>query len=78
MLVHKQQQRETHIMEGSSAQLDFGLEEHMPISAIGARARLIGLVLFVLCIDLALLAFGFLAFGTSFHSTLGKPQQAKL
>ena len=45
MLVHKQQQRETNIM-GSSAQLDFGLEEHMPISAIGARAHLIGLVLF--------------------------------
>jgi len=44
-LVHKQQQRETNIM-GSSAQLDFGLEEHMPISAIGARAHLIGLVLF--------------------------------
>jgi len=31
---------------GSSAQLDYGLEEHMPISAIGARAHLIGLVLF--------------------------------
>jgi hypothetical protein len=36
-------QRETNIM-GSSVQLDFGLEEHMPISAIGARAHLIGLV----------------------------------
>ena len=45
MLVHKQQQRETNIM-GSSAQLDFGLEEHMSISAIGARAQLIGIVLF--------------------------------
>ena len=45
MLVHKQQQRETNIM-GSSAQLDYGAEEHMPISAIGARAHLIGLVLF--------------------------------
>ena len=47
MLVHKQQQRETGIM-GSLAQLDFGLEEHIPISAIGARAHLIGLLLFVL------------------------------
>jgi len=28
------------------AQLDFGLEEHMPISAIGARAHLIVIVLF--------------------------------
>ena len=46
MLVHKHQQRETDIM-GSSAQLDFGLEDHMPISAIGARANLMGLVLFV-------------------------------
>jgi len=45
VLVHKQQQRETRII-GPSAQLDFGLEEHMPISAIGARAHLIGLVLF--------------------------------
>ena len=44
MLVHKQQQREMNIM-GSSAQLGYGLEEHMPISAIGARAHLIGLVL---------------------------------
>jgi hypothetical protein len=25
---------------GSSAQLDFDLEEHMPISVIGARAQL--------------------------------------
>jgi hypothetical protein len=32
---------------GSSAQLDFGLEEHMPISDIGARAHLIGRVLFL-------------------------------
>jgi hypothetical protein len=32
---------------GSSAQLDFGLKEHMPISAIGARAHLIGFVFFV-------------------------------
>ena len=46
MLVHKQQQRETKIM-GSSAQLDYGLKEPMPISDIGARAHLIGLVLFV-------------------------------
>ena len=45
--MHKQQQRETNIM-GPSAQLDFGLEEHMPISAIGARVHLIGLVLFVI------------------------------
>ena len=49
MLVRKQQQRETNIM-GSSAQLDYGvecdMEEYMPISAIGARAHLIGLVLF--------------------------------
>ena len=29
-----------------SAQLDYGLEEHMPISAIGARAHFIGLALF--------------------------------
>ena len=43
--MHKQQQRETNIMD-SLAQLDYGLEEHMPISAIGARAHLIGLVLF--------------------------------
>jgi hypothetical protein len=43
--VHKQQQRETSIM-GSSAQLDFGLEEHMHIGDIGARAHSIGLVLF--------------------------------
>ena len=46
MLVHKQRQSETSAM-GSSAQLDFGLEVQMPISAIGARAHLIGLVLFV-------------------------------
>ena len=46
MLVHKQQQRETSIM-GPSAQLDFGLEEHVPISAIGARAQLTGILLFV-------------------------------
>jgi hypothetical protein len=46
VLVHKQQQRETDVM-GSSAQLDFGLEEHVPISAIGTRAHLTGLVLFV-------------------------------
>ena len=39
-------QRETSIM-GSSVQLDYGLEEHMPIIAIEARAHLIGLVLFV-------------------------------
>ena len=31
----------------SSAQLDFGLEEHMPICAVVAHAHLIGLVLFV-------------------------------
>jgi len=55
VLVHKHQwQREAGIM-GSSAQLDFGLRsggahEHMSISAIGARAQLIGIrgiVLFV-------------------------------
>ena len=32
---------------GPSAQLDYCLEEDMPISAIGARAHLIGIVLFV-------------------------------
>ena len=37
----------TVLTPSQSAQLDFGLEEHMPISAIGARAHLIGLVLFV-------------------------------
>jgi len=37
----------TNNIMGSSAQLDFGLEEHLLISAIGARAQFIGIVLFV-------------------------------